>query len=201
MKIEIKSWLNGSILFEGDFSCIADAVKVAIKSSANLSYANLRYANLSYSDLSSANLSYSDLSYSDLISANLRYADLRYANLSSANLRYANLSYAKLSYSDLSSAKLSYANLSYANLSYADLSYGKIKSTSRPFIQISPLGADARQLMAFNTENGICLITGCFTGGVKEFKAALKAKHGNNHIAKEYLLAVNLIENHFKLWK
>jgi len=141
MKIEIKSWLNGSIIFEGDFSCIAEAVKSAIKS-----YANLRYADLSY-------------------------ADLRYANLSYADLRYANLS------------------------------YGEIKATSRPFIQISPLGKDERQLMAFDTDNGICLITGCFTGGIKEFKAALKAKHGTNLIAKEYLLAVNLIENHFKLWK
>ena len=176
MKIEIKSWLNGSIIFEGDFSCIAEAVKSAIKSSADLRYADLSYANLSYANL---------------ISANLRYANLRYANLSYADLRYANLSYADLSYADLS----------YANLRYANLSYGEIKATSRPFIQISPLGKDERQLMAFDTDNGICLITGCFTGGIKEFKAALKAKHGANLIAKEYLLAVALIENHFKLWK
>ena len=118
--------------------------------------------------------------------ADLRYSDLSSANLSSANLRYANLSS---------------ADLSSVNLSSANLRYGKIKATSRPFIQISPLGEDARQLMAFDTDNGICLITGCFTGGIKEFKAALNAKHGTNLIAKEYLLAVDLIENHFKLWK
>jgi len=47
MKIEIKSWLNGSVLFEGDFSCLADAVSAAVKSGANLSGANLSRADLS----------------------------------------------------------------------------------------------------------------------------------------------------------
>ena len=140
MKIQIKS-VAGSVLFEGYFSCIAEAVKSAIKSSVDL-----RYADLSYADLSSADLSSADLSS-------------------------------------------------------ADLSSGKIKATPRPFIQISPLGKEAWQLMAFDTDKGICLITGCFIGGVKEFKEELKNKHGSNHIAKEYLLAVNLIENHFQLWK
>jgi hypothetical protein len=41
MKIEIKSWITGSVIFEGDFSCIADAVKAAIVSRANLSGADL----------------------------------------------------------------------------------------------------------------------------------------------------------------
>ena len=53
MKIEIKSWLTRSVLFEGDFSCIADAVKAAVKSSTDL-----RYADLSSADLSSADLRY-----------------------------------------------------------------------------------------------------------------------------------------------
>ena len=156
MKIEIKSRLNESIIFEGDFSCIAEAVKSAIKNSANLRYANLCYA------------------------------DLRYTNLSHADLSYANLSH---------------ANLGFTNLSHANLSYGRITTNGRPFIQISPLGEDKRQLMAFNTNKGICLTTGCFTGSISEFKTALKAKHGTNLIAKEYLLAVDLIENHFNLWK
>ncbi len=58
-------------MFEGDFSCIADAVKAAIKSSANL-----RYADLSYADLSSANLSYADLSSANLSSAKADYFDV-----------------------------------------------------------------------------------------------------------------------------
>ncbi len=59
-KIEIKSWLTGSVLFE--YECEDNTVKTtlleAIKSYANLRYANLRSADLSYADLSSANLRY-----------------------------------------------------------------------------------------------------------------------------------------------
>ena len=46
MKIEIKSWLTGAVLFEGDFSCIADAVKDAVAKKADLSGANLTRADL-----------------------------------------------------------------------------------------------------------------------------------------------------------
>ena len=37
MKIEIKSFLTGSILFEGDFSCLSEAVTAAVKARAYLS--------------------------------------------------------------------------------------------------------------------------------------------------------------------
>jgi len=42
MKIQIKS-IAGSVLFEGDFSCIAEAVNAAVKSSANLRSADLSF--------------------------------------------------------------------------------------------------------------------------------------------------------------
>jgi hypothetical protein len=103
MNIEIKT-IGGSLLFSGDFSCIAEAVKAALTAKTDLSSANLRSADLRSADLSSANLRY----------ANLRSADLRYANLSSANLRSADLSSADLSSADLSSADLSSADLSSA---------------------------------------------------------------------------------------
>ena len=76
MKIEIKSWFNGSVLFKGDFSCLADAVTAAVKSGANLSGANLSGADLSRAYLSGANLS----------GANLGRAYLSGADLSGANL-------------------------------------------------------------------------------------------------------------------
>ena len=84
MKIEIKSWLNGSVLFEGDFSCLADAVSAAVKSGANLSGADLSGANLSGANLSRANLSRADLSRADLSGANLSRANLSGADLSGA---------------------------------------------------------------------------------------------------------------------
>ena len=89
MKIEIKSWLNGSVLFEGDFSCLADAVKAAVSKKADLRSANLRSADLRFADLRSANLSSADLRFADLSSADLSSANLRSANLSSANLSSA----------------------------------------------------------------------------------------------------------------
>ena len=107
IKIEIKSWLNGSVLFE--YECvdntIAKTVTEAVKNNADLRSANLSYANLRSATLSSADLSYADLSY-----ANLSYADLRSADLSYATLRYATLSYANLRYANLRSADLSSAN-------------------------------------------------------------------------------------------
>ena len=132
IKIEIKHWLNGSVLFEyeKENNTLRDTVLEAIKSSADLSSADLRYANLSYANLRYADLRYANLSYANLSYANLSYANLRYANLRSANLRYANLSSANLRYADLSSADLSSANLRYANLRSANLRYANLRSAN-----------------------------------------------------------------------
>jgi hypothetical protein len=80
VKIEIRHVL-GSVLFEGDFSCLADAVKAALKAGANLRGADLRGADLRGANLRGANL----------YGANLRGANLRGANLYGANLYGANL--------------------------------------------------------------------------------------------------------------
>jgi hypothetical protein len=122
MKIQI-NYIWGSLLFEGDFSCMADAVKAAVKAQANLSGANLSGANLSRANLSRANLSGANLSGADLYGANLSGANLYGANLSRADLSGANLSRADLSGANLSRANLYGADLSMANLSGADL-YG-----------------------------------------------------------------------------
>ena len=60
IKIEIKHWLNGSVLFEyeKENNTLRDTVLEAIKSSADLSSADLRSANLSYANLHYANLRY-----------------------------------------------------------------------------------------------------------------------------------------------
>ncbi len=123
LKIEIKHYLTGAVLFEFETenNTIAKTMQEAIKQNADLRSADLRYADLSYANLSSANLSSANLR-----SADLSYADLRSANLSSANLRSANLRYADLRYADLRSANLSsmpFENLpiSYINLASRDM--------------------------------------------------------------------------------
>jgi uncharacterized protein YjbI with pentapeptide repeats len=129
MKIQIKS-IWGSLLFEGDFSCMADAVKAAVASRADLSGADLYRANLSRADLSRADLSWANLSGANLSRADLSWANLSGANLSGANLYGANLSWANLSGADLSGANLSGANLSGAYLSGADLSRANLSGAN-----------------------------------------------------------------------
>ena len=112
VKIEIKSWFSGDVLFEyeSDNATMKKAVEAAIDGNANLSGANLRDA-----DLSGANLRDADLS-----GANLRDADLRDADLSGANLRDADLRDADLSGANLSGADLSGADLRDAAIYYSD---------------------------------------------------------------------------------
>jgi hypothetical protein len=76
MLFNIKSKIDGKILFELETSSFELCIEAAVRTYADLSNANLSNANLSYADLSYANLGY----------ANLGYANLRYANLSNADL-------------------------------------------------------------------------------------------------------------------
>ena len=93
VKIEIKSWFSGDVLFEyeSDNATMKKAVEAAVDDNANLSNADLRGADLSDANLSGADLSDANLSNADLSDANLSGADLSDANLSNANLSDANL--------------------------------------------------------------------------------------------------------------
>ena len=99
------------------------------------------------------------------------------------------------------------ADLSGADLSGADLSGAKLKDdleiddAPRPILYFGPLGSDAREMIAFSTNKGIRIQTGCFFGTVDEFKAALSKKHADNEHGQEYAAALAMIELHFKLWK
>ena len=87
IKIEIKSWLNGSVLFEfeKENNTIKDTLVEAVKRGANLWRADLWRANLWEANLWEANL----------WEANLQEANLQGANLQGANLRGADLQGAK----------------------------------------------------------------------------------------------------------
>ena len=99
VKIEIKSWFSGDVLFEyeSDNATMKKAVEAAVDDNANLRDADLRDADLSGADLRDADLSGADLRDANLRDANLRDADLRDANLRDANLRDADLRDADLS--------------------------------------------------------------------------------------------------------
>ena len=90
VKIEIKSWFSGDVLFEyeSDNATMKKAVEAAVDDNADLSG-----ANLSGADLSGANLSGADLRDANLSGADLSGADLRDADLSGADLRDAAIYY------------------------------------------------------------------------------------------------------------
>jgi uncharacterized protein YjbI with pentapeptide repeats len=171
MKIQIKS-IYGSLLFEGDFLSLAEAIRAATTQKvsllgsdlrgsnlrgSNLLGSNLRGSNLRGSDLrlsdlrgstlSGSNLSDSDLSFSDLSFSNLRGSDLRGSNLRGSNLRGSNLSGSNLRGSNLRGSNLRGSNLSGSNLSDSDLSFSDLRGSDLRFsdLRFSDLrGSDLR---------------------------------------------------------
>jgi hypothetical protein len=102
---------------------------------------------------------------------------------------------------NLSRANLSGADLSRADLYGADLFGEKIARCERPFISVGPIGSRFDNLLAFMTEKGARLKTGCFFGTIKEFEDKVIETHGDNNHAKEYTAALAMIRLHFDMWK
>ena len=97
MKIQIKNFITGSVIFECDKDSIKLAVEFAVSQKAYLSGAYLSGADLRGANLSGAYLRGADLSGADLRGANLSGAYLSEDNLTGADLRGANLTGAYLS--------------------------------------------------------------------------------------------------------
>ena len=209
MKIEIKCRFTGRVLFEHDCenNTIKATVQKALAVKANLSGSDLRNSDLRNSDLNGSDLSYSDLRNSDLRNSdlngsNLSYSNLIYSDLSYSNLNGSNLSYSNLNGSDLRNSDLNGSDLSYSNLREAKLKDGsKITDAKRPVFSLGPIGSEQRMMMAFATDSGIKIQTGCFFGTVEEFKAQLTKKHSGNIHEKEYLASLAMIETHFEIRK
>ena len=108
IKIEIKNRWTGNVLFEysSDDNTIAETVRKAVESDADLSGADLYGANLRGANLRYVNLRGADLRCANLRGANLRCADLRGANLRGADLYGADLRGADLRGADLYGADL-----------------------------------------------------------------------------------------------
>ena len=141
MNIQIKNRWNNTVIHEGEYPSMIEALTEATRAKADLRDADLYGASLSYADLSGANLSGANLSGANLHGANLYGANLSGASLSGANLHDANLSGAdlhgaSLSYADLHGASLSYANLSGANLSGANLSGADLHGASLSYANL-----------------------------------------------------------------
>ena len=140
MKVEIKHWITGAVLFahSADVNGIGIALRAAIESGADLRDADLRGANLYDANLRCANLRGANLYDADLRDANLRGANLRGANLRGANLRCADLRDADLRDANLYDANLRGANLYDANLRGANLYDANLRDVKNLVFQIIP---------------------------------------------------------------
>jgi len=117
----IRSHWSDFLLWQGEAANLAEAVRKALDSGADLRGADLSQAylhgvDLHAADLSGAKLTDTDLSGGNLCGAYLRSADLYDADLSGALLADADLSGACLRYADLEGANLSGTILSGTDL-------------------------------------------------------------------------------------
>ena len=153
---------------------------------ADLRNANLGGANLGGADLRNANLHGTDLGGANLDNANLRNADLDNANLRNADLGGANLGGA-----DLDNANLRNANLGGANLGGAALGETCIW-------QFGPLGSRRAYLTVKQGPGLDEFHTGCFSGTMSEFEAAVQQTHGDNQFGRQYRGIIALVKEWIK---
>ena len=109
----------------------------------------------------------------------------------------ADLSRADLSWADLSGADLSGADLSWADLSGAIVADGYALVGRRPVLQLGPLGSRSATLIAFRTDKGLMLRTGCFFGATEQFTDAVRETHEDGTHAADYMAALYFIRNWF----
>ena len=162
IKIEIKHYLTGKILFEleKENNTLVDTIREASLltdlygadllgtdlsgsdlSGAILRGSNLHRANLRGSDLSGSDLRGSDLSGSDLRGTDLYGAILRGTNLYGADLREASLRGADLRGSNLHGSNLLGTDLSGSDLRGANLRGAKNAELAQAYTYIVPEGS------------------------------------------------------------
>ena len=201
MKIEIKHSLTGSILFEGNFSCLAEAVETAVKNGANLDGARLDgasldgarldRASLDGTSLDGASLDRASLVGASLVGARLDGASLDRASLVGANLDGARLDGARLDGASLDRASLVGANLVGASLVGANLVGANLDGALHRYSQIAFTGhgecgrmLTAIQLKKDGPVNYFC---GCFTGTEQQLRHYIE--NGPENLKKTRTLA------------
>ena len=196
MKYAIKHRFTGAVLYEAD---IPDDTPSGMQCRVALEKATTARAYLTGANLADANLAVAYLTGANLADANLTGANLADANLARANLAGAYLADANLARAYLADANLTDANLAGAYLADAIVRNQKLIGT-RPVFHIGPIGSRCAQFVSYITDAGVLLNAGCFWGTVDEFRAKLTDTHGDNDHAKEYEMALLMIEAHAAIW-
>ena len=178
---QIKSWFSGNVIFEAEIEGGSESIRLGLA---------VKMAFGARADLTGAALTGAVLMGADLTGAVLRRADLTGAVLTYAVLRRA----------DLTDAVLRRADLRRADLTGAVLMGDTKLIGGRPVLQIGPIGSRSDYLMAFITNKGLYLQTGCFLGDLAQFRAALAKTHNSDLHATEYSAALQLVFSHVELW-
>ena len=92
------------------------------------------------------------------------------------------------------------ADLRGAYLRGANLRCGEKLIGERPVFMTGPIGSRCNYLIAYLTDKGVRLLSGCFFGDIETFRSKLEAEHGDNDHAAEYRAALALIEKHAEIW-
>jgi uncharacterized protein YjbI with pentapeptide repeats len=192
MKIEIKCRYTDEVLFEhtAENNTMLLTLQAAVAAHADLAGANLDGAILDGVNFSGANI----------FGAHLDVASLAGANLTRAILGGASLAEANLAGTCLAGASLGGANLAGAILAGANLDDGSFLIGERPIFQFGPIGSRCAYFVAYITDKGLRLRTGCFFGTREEFEEKLSATHAGNSHEHEYRAALLMIDAHAKIW-
>jgi hypothetical protein len=187
MKFEIKARFSSAVLFTAELDAkfdnsseavrMGEAAKAAHKSGAYLRGADLRGADLRGADLRGADLGGAYLGGADLRGADLRGADLGGAYLGGADLRGADLRGAYL----------------------GENKTLKLVGT-HPVFQVGPIGSRNDFALAFMTDAGAYVRTGCFFGSLDEFRAAVARTHKGTQHGAQYAMFIAMVEAHRVLW-
>jgi len=198
---QIKNRYTGSVLYRYNSGLnIRQALEKATTEKVDLRGADLYEASLYRANLRGAGLREANLYGANLYGADLYRANLYGADLYGADLREANLYGANLIKAGLYGANLSGANLYGAGLRGANLGENGKLIGDRPLFQCGPIGSRGDYLLSFITDKGIVIKAGCFTGTIDEFRAAVEKTHGDSDHAKEYDMAILMIEAHAAIW-
>jgi len=211
-KIEIKKRLTGEVIFSASIDCepgalpsvkLGLAVRLAIKSRANLGGADLSRANLNGADLGGADLRGADLGGANLSSANLRGAylsgaDLSRANLGGANLRGADLGGADLSRANLGGANLNGADLGGANLNGADLGGAYL---SGAYLVDGGQRSDGYRFVGWVKDSILQIRAGCRNFSIDEARAHWLATRAGTPLGDETICILDHIEAVAKIRK
>jgi hypothetical protein len=60
-------------------------------------------------------------------------------------------------------------------------------------INIGPIGSGGRILHAYSVASGVHIMTGCYSGSIDDFEAAVKRNHGDNEHGCAYAAAIAMI--------